>query len=208
MKQENCLDSNDELYHWGRKGMKRGEHRFCSHNPPCAGAKVYTGDDSSGEKRSGTADSSKTGSSKPKSVKDMTDDELSARNKRMRLERDYGKLSKETRQKSKLEATTDSVRSLSEQVERMKGQNNKALEKQRAAKEKLDLTDMTDEQLRKSINRAQLERQYNDLYAKSPEVSRGRQFLTDVLDAGGTALAFTGTALSIALAIQQLRGKA
>lgn len=182
MKQENGLDSNDELYHWGRKGMKWGQHIFGKDKGPST--------------------------PKSKSVKDMTDDELSARNKRMRLERDYGKLSKETRQKSRLEATTDSVRSLSEQVERMKGQNNKALEKQRAAKEKLDLTDMTDEQLRKSINRAQLERQYNDLYAKSPEVSRGRQFLTDVLDAGGTALAFTGTALSIALAIQQLRGKA
>ena len=59
MKQENNLDSKDELYHWGRKGMKWGQHIFGKDKGPST--------------------------PKSKSVKDMTDDELSARNKRVNL---------------------------------------------------------------------------------------------------------------------------
>lgn len=207
MKQENNLDSNDELYHWGRKGMKWGQHIF-GKDKGGSGPTKPKDNFRPGPDPTKSKSNSRSGFGKSKAVKDMTDDELSARNKRMRLERDYAKLSKETRQKSKLETTTDSVRNISEQMERLRGQNNKSLEKRKPVKENLDLTNMTDEQLRKMVNRAQLEKQYNYYFAKSPEVSRGRQFLTDVLDTGGTALAFTGTALSIALAIQQLRGKA
>lgn len=77
----------------------------------------------------------------------------------------------------------------------------------KAYKEKLDLSKMTDKELRDKINRAHLENEYNKLFAKDvvPEVSKGRRFAQGVLNAGGTALAVTGSALGIALAIKELK---
>lgn len=71
------------------------------------------------------------------------------------------------------------------------------------SKKKLDLSNMTDQQLRDRINRANLERQYTDMFA--PEtVSKGRQRARTALEVGGTVLATTSSALGIALAIKQL----
>jgi len=63
---------------------------------------------------------------------------------------------------------------------------------------------MTDQELRDRINRANLEKQYNDIF-NSPEVSKGQAMADSILDYGGTALAVGSSALSIALAIQQLK---
>lgn len=142
---------------------------------------------------------------KRRTVKDLTDEELSAKNKRMRLEKDYSKLSKETREKSRFETASDAVKNISEHVNQSKNANDRKLEKLRSQKEKLDLSSMTDADLRQAISRAQLERQYNDYFAKSPEVSRGRAFVTKALDIGSAALPAVGSALSIAIAVQQLR---
>lgn len=80
--------------------------------------------------------------------------------------------------------------------------------KTRPAKKKLDLSNMTDQQLRERINRANLEKQYNDLFSE-PEKSRsarGREYAANILETAGTVLAVTGSALGIALAIKELRG--
>lgn len=71
---------------------------------------------------------------------------------------------------------------------------------------KLDLSKMSDKELRDQINRELLEQQYNKLFADtSPkQVSKGRAILQDTLDIGGSVLAITGSALSIALAIKKL----
>lgn len=75
-------------------------------------------------------------------------------------------------------------------------------------KKRMDLSDMTDQELRQAISREQLELQYNDLFGKSesPQVSKGRKFVRDALETAGTILTVSGTALSIALAIKELRG--
>lgn len=75
----------------------------------------------------------------------------------------------------------------------------------KSSKDQVDLSSMTDKELQQKINRMNLERQYKNLTA--PEVSRGRQFLDDALSVAGSALAATGSAISIALAIKQLKGK-
>lgn len=80
--------------------------------------------------------------------------------------------------------------------------------KTRPAKKKLDLTKMSDQQLREKINRANLERQYNDLFSE-PDKSRrarGREYAMKFLETGGTVLAVTSSALGIALAVKELRG--
>lgn len=71
---------------------------------------------------------------------------------------------------------------------------------------KLDLSKMSDKDLRDQINRALLEQQYNKLFADtSPsQVSKGREILRGTLDTAGSVLAITGSALSIALAIKKL----
>lgn len=71
---------------------------------------------------------------------------------------------------------------------------------------KLDLSEMTDKELRDRINRELLEQQYNKLFADtSPQqVSKGRAILQDTLDVAGSVLAITGSVLSIALAIKKL----
>jgi hypothetical protein len=75
-------------------------------------------------------------------------------------------------------------------------------------KKKMDLSNMTDQQLRERINRANLERQYNDLFGEPAQVqvSKGRKFAQDALEVGGTVLAVGSSALGIALAIKELRG--
>lgn len=70
---------------------------------------------------------------------------------------------------------------------------------------KMDLSNMTDKQMRDEINRALLERQYNDVF-NPQKVSRGREIVTKTLEYGGSALAVTSSALGIALAIKELRG--
>ena len=69
----------------------------------------------------------------------------------------------------------------------------------------LDLSKMTDKELQQRINRLNLEQQYSRL-VNSNSTSTGRQFVEDCLSVGGSALAITGSALTIALTMKQLRG--
>lgn len=72
-------------------------------------------------------------------------------------------------------------------------------------KNKMDLSQMTDKELRDQINRAFLEKQYNDMFAPKT-TSKGREYASRILDNAGSALAITGSALSVALAIKELKG--
>jgi hypothetical protein len=72
-------------------------------------------------------------------------------------------------------------------------------------KAKMDLSSMSDQQMRNEINRAMLERQYNDMFA--PQKSkRGREYLSRTLEVAGDVLVVGSSALGIALAIKELRG--
>lgn len=70
---------------------------------------------------------------------------------------------------------------------------------------KMDLSNMTDKEMREQINRAILERQYNDIF-NPQKVSKGKERVDKILDVSGVALAVTSSALGIALAIKELRG--
>lgn len=73
------------------------------------------------------------------------------------------------------------------------------------SKIKMDLSSMSDKQLRDEINRAFLEKQYNDLFAPQT-ASKGKEYVSKTLEIAGNALAVTSSALGIALAIKDLKG--
>ena len=76
----------------------------------------------------------------------------------------------------------------------------------RSTKKRLNVSNMSDKELRDKINRELLERQYSDIFGEEAKVSRGRQFTRETLEIAGTALAATSSALGIMLAIKQLKG--
>lgn len=75
----------------------------------------------------------------------------------------------------------------------------------RSSNPRMDLSKMSDSELRDKINREMLEKQYNSLF-NAPEVSKGRETVSKVLEVAGSALAVTASALGIALAVKELRG--
>lgn len=99
--------------------------------------------------------------------------------------------------------TVDTSADLVKQV-----QNIEKETRPKSTKQKMDLSEMTDKEMRDRINRELLENQYNNLFAPetSPKISKGRDFAKKTLDVAGTALALTGSSLAIALAIRELKG--
>lgn len=69
----------------------------------------------------------------------------------------------------------------------------------------MDLSNMSDKEMRDQINRAMLEKQYNDMF-NPQKTSRGREYVSQMLETTGTVLAIGGSALGIALAIKELKG--
>lgn len=69
----------------------------------------------------------------------------------------------------------------------------------------LDLSSMTDQELRDTINRANLERQYRAIYYENTRGARGKAFVDDTLEYAGNVLALVGSAASLAIAIRALR---
>jgi hypothetical protein len=71
---------------------------------------------------------------------------------------------------------------------------NKAAKKE--AKKKPSVKEMSDEELRKVVNRLQMERQYSQL-VNDGSVSKGKEYAQKVFKAGTTVAAVTTTALTI-----------
>ena len=100
------------------------------------------------------------------------------------------------------------VNSVSDLVESTKKLESSTRPSSSPKKIKMNLSNMTDQQLRDQINRANLEKQYNDLFApeSKPVISKGRKFISDTLDVSGRVLGVGSSALGLALAIKELRG--
>mgnify|MGYP003308742615 CR=1 FL=1 len=70
---------------------------------------------------------------------------------------------------------------------------------------RMDLSSMSDQEMRTKINRELLERQYNDVF-NPQKTSRGREYAKTTLSVAGDVLAVGASALGIALAIKELKG--
>ena len=73
------------------------------------------------------------------------------------------------------------------------------------AQTRMDLSHMTDKELRDRIERENLERRYNDLFNDKAAISSGRQKVINALNMGELILGVGTTALGLAVAINQLK---
>lgn len=81
--------------------------------------------------------------------------------------------------------------------------NRSATSKRNKAKSRMDLSNMTDEELRTTINRLNLERQYKDITTET--IGAGRKNLSDMLQTVGDVLAVGASAAAIMVAVHQLK---
>lgn len=131
-----------------------------------------------------------------------TEEEMTAAIRKYNIERQYKKA---TQGPDKLEKTRNLINETSNALNRtsniLKQEQNKNIW------ERMDLSNMTDQQLRDRINRENLEVQYSKMFnSKSPDVSKGKEYVEKIFDIGGDVLQVTGSALTIALAIKALKG--
>lgn len=185
-------DSPNELYHHGIKGMKWGVRRYRNKDGSLteAGARRYARD---AREQGYDRYDSKTG----------THYKTSKKGGRTDLASDPSRYAREDLTRSK--KLVDSTRQLNDSVRIANQDLLKRSAERHKENDRLDLSSMTDQELRARINRELVERQYNDIF-NPPKVSKGREFATSVIDTVGPVLTITSSALGIALAIKELRG--
>ena len=177
----------DELYHHGKKGMKWGVRRYQNKDGTLtdAGKKRYARD--AREKEFDKYDE-ETGKYYKQSKK----------NGRTDLSVDASRYVKEDMERTK--RLTDASSHMTNEIKRI---NDKAIKD--TPKKTMNLSNMSDKELRDQINRAYLEKQYNDMFAPQKS-TKGKEYASKILETGGSVLAVTSSALGIALAIKELRG--
>ena len=102
-----------------------------------------------------------------------------------------------------IERSKKLIDSSSNMVTQLKNANNISIKN--SPKVRADLSSMTDKEMRERINRELLERQYNDMFTPQ-KTSKGKEYVSRILETAGAVLGIGGSALSIALAIKELRG--
>lgn len=74
------------------------------------------------------------------------------------------------------------------------------------ATKNVDLSKMSDRELREAVNRMNMEQQYVSLVTNKAVASRGKSKVDRTLEVAGDVLTVTSSALAIAVAVKQLKG--
>lgn len=170
---------NNQIWHWGVKGMKWGVRRYQNEDGTlnAAGKKRYASD--------------VVANAKKKKDNRLPEDGLNDPNRWVKEDR---------------ERTKRVVDSSNQMAGNLKTLNDKSMRIQARRTPKMDLSKMTDQEMREQINRAMLEKQYDDMF-NPKKVYSGREAVSDTLEIAGSVLAITSSALGIALAIKELKGE-
>lgn len=180
------------LKHYGTKGMKWNVRRYQNKDGTLTPL---------GKLRYTNKDGSLTERGKKRMYRDMFDQEGKDMKEQRKYVADPTKWIGEDVRNSK--EGLDSARQLSTDLKKLTDSSIRSAKSNRAT---LDLSNMSDKEMRDAINRAMLERQYNDMFA--PQAStKGRETVSRVLETAGTVLAIGSSALGIALAVGKLTGK-
>ena len=163
------------LAHWGVKGMRWGVRRYQN------------------------KDGSLTPAGKKRYDRDVRENNAKKKDNRIVIDGpDAHRWAREDTKRAK--GVVDSSRDIVRELE-----NVNRSTRSKSKKQTMDLSNMSDQEMRSQINRALLEKQYNDMFAPQ-KTSRGRETVGKILETTGTVLAIGSSALGIALAVKELRG--
>lgn len=179
---------NLELYHHGVKGMKWGVRRYQN------------------------SDGTLTDKGKKRYARDAREKEFD------RYDDLSGQYFKKSKKNGVQKLDADATRYVTEDMRRTKdvanAGSNLTRELQNATnksirnsikKNPMDLSNMSDKELRDRINRTMLENQYNDMFNPQNE-KKGKEYILKTLETTGIVLGTTATAIELALKIRELKG--
>lgn len=137
--------------------------------------------------------------------KKMSDDELRTTIKRKKLEKQLDDL--EPVGAPRYEQSLNNMRNASGNIDQLSNRLRNRQTNNKTIYEKIDLSKMSDQDLRRAIDRKRLEEQYMSAYGKEvkTKAQKGKEFAQKALEMTSDVLMIGSTALSIALAIKALR---
>lgn len=178
-----------EIYHAGIKGMRWGVRRYQNKDGSLtpAGKKRYNREADKGGYNQTKADGTRFKQTK--------------KGKTETIEADPYRYAKEDNEA--LRGVLNESRGL---TNALKGVNDASIRRTKNNRPKMDLSNMSDKEMRDQINRAMLEKQYNDMFAPQKS-TRGREYVNEVLDGVGSVLGVGASAVGLAVGILTLREK-
>ena len=205
---------DNELQHFGIKGMKWGVRRYQNKDGSLtpAGKKRY---DESDEEREKKEKSKKTKAKvATAAVATAAIATTAAMNKdKIKKGMDFvnaNKPSKGEKKETTVEDYKESLKktqSADKALQGIKEIVNKADDVAYAKKVRNDLTQMTDKELQQAVNRLNMEERYSQVMQQRHKIDRGESKVNQILDVAGDVVSGAVTALTIAVAIKELTKK-